>query len=444
MRVCIISEGCYPIIHGGFSEWAHLLIRTLKDIEFEFEVLCISAKENEAPIYEKLPNVRTVTIKPLGSGKRLNRATYMPESVSARMVDLIEPAFSGKALDFKRILEIAELYAANRGWLASHNFWDFLSDNYQRNYPEGPFVEYFWTMYGLCVLLQDFIALCGDIPKADVSHCLSTGFAGVAGAMVKALHGRPMLVTEQGLYLIERREELARQDVSEWYRGQVSKFSESLVQTSYKYADWIVPPCRSHVTVEMRLGADPDKIVLVRNGIECDKFVPGYKNGSRPTMGCFARVVPIKGITTLIRAAKMVLDKCEANFVVVGDIQDRQYFEQCQELARQFGLNGHFRFIGHANPLEWYHKVDVFTLSSVSEGVPYALLEAMSCGLPSVCTAVGGVPEIIAEGVGDLVPPNQPENLAERLVQLWITLRLPMIFTPASNAGSDIDLVTTV
>jgi len=132
-------------------------------------------------------------------------------------------------------------------------------------------------------------------------------------------------------------------------------------------------------------------------------------------VGCFARIVPIKGITTLIKAAKIVCDTTSADFVVVGEVQDEEYYKECQILVEKLGLKDRFKFIGYANSVEWYKKVDVFTLSSNSEGVPYALLEAMSCGLPCVCTDVGGISEILADGLGFVVPPGQPDSLAQKI-----------------------------
>jgi glycosyltransferase involved in cell wall biosynthesis len=181
-----------------------------------------------------------------------------------------------------------------------------------------------------------------------------------------------------------------------------------------------VPPCHSHIAIEQEFGADLDKIEVIANGIDCNRFVPGPPRDEAPlVVGCFARVVPIKGITVLIRAAETVLKKHQAKFIVIGDIQDEDYYHECQELVEELGLKDHFRFTGHVNSLEWYHHVDIFVLPSLSEGVPYALLEAMSCGLPCVCTAVGGVPEILSDvSVGYVVPPNEPDSLAEKICEL--------------------------
>ena len=240
------------------------------------------------------------------------------------------------------------------------------------------------------------------------------------GSLAKLLHGSPLIVSEHGLYLKERSDELSRSDVPEPEGQQIMRFSESMIRTSYQWADRIVPICNSHTVIERELGADPDKIKIINNGIDCKRFRPGPKRNQKPPMvGCFARVVPIKGITTLIRAARAVLDKYQVDFVVAGEIQDQEYHRECQELIEGLGLQEHFKFIGHVSLSEWYHRADISVLSSISEGMPYTLLESMSCGLPCVCTAVGGIPEILGDdSVGYLVPPNDPHSLANRICQL--------------------------
>jgi glycosyltransferase involved in cell wall biosynthesis len=419
MRVCIISEGSYPIIRGGLSEWAHMLIKALKDVKFDVFCITPTADHNWKPVYEKFPNVDRVIIKPLIRTKTVENTKIVSKQVSSALVKLLNNAADGEPVDFKNIVWLLGVASVSKEWLASKSYWDFVVDTYRKNYPKGSFAEYFWTFNGLNSILMDSMQFIREIPKADVYHCLSSGFAGYAGSMAKAVRHSPLVVSEQGLYLVERRDELSRQNVSEWYRRQLIRFSESLVKTTYKYADKIVPPCHSHMAIEKQMGADPDKIVMINNGIETDKFVPlPGKNGHKLLVGCFARVVPIKGLTTLIKAAKIICDKFPADFVVVGEIQDKEYYNECRKMVEKFGIADRFKFIGHANAVEWYHKVDVFTLSSNSEGVPYALLEAMSCGLPCVCTDVGGISEILADGLGYVVPPGQPESLAQAIYKL--------------------------
>ena len=419
MRVCIIAEGSYPIIRGGLSEWAHMLIKALKNVTFDIYCISPTAESKWKPVYEKFPNVDKVIINPLIRTKSAPYHGAIRQQLSSSLTRLLENAADGIPAEFKDIVWEPGAGSISKGWLGSKDYWDFVVKTYKKNYPEGSFAEYFWTFNGLNSILLDSMQFVNEIPKADIYHSLSSGFAGFAGSIAKTVHRSPLVVSEQGLYLVERRDELARQNVSDWYRTQLIRFSESLVKTSYKYADNIVPPCHSHMDIEKRLGADPGKLLMIKNGIETDRFIPStVVKEHKPVIGCFARVVPIKGITTLIKAARIVCDKFPADFVVVGEVQDKEYYRECQKMVEKLKLENHFKFIGHANAVEWYHKVDIFTLSSNSEGVPYALLEAMSCGLPCVCTDVGGISEILADGLGIVVPHGQPESLANALLEL--------------------------
>jgi glycosyltransferase involved in cell wall biosynthesis len=403
---------------GGLSEWANLLIKTLKDMEFE--VWCIGPTGKEKRLYEKPHNVNQMLIKPVVRNHVHKKTSPLPKAISTNLADSLGSALRGVPLDCKGIAEARERYPIERGWLTSREYWDSIVDFYKENFPERPFVEYFWTTFGLYSILLDTIYFAGQLPVADVYISLTTGLGGFMGSMAKALYGSPLIVIEQGLYLVEKQDEVSRQDISEWERHQIIKFSKSLIKTSYRYSDWIVPPCYSHTVIERELGADLDKIKVINNGIECDKFRPGPERSESPlVIGCFARVIPLKGIIILIRAAKSVLEKHQAIFVVAGEVQNQEYYHECQALVEELGLKGRFRFVGHANSLEWYRRVDIFVLPSLSEGVPYALLEAMSCGLPCVCTAVGGVPETLPDGIaGYVVPPNDPDSLAEKICKL--------------------------
>ncbi|MCR4393557.1 MAG: GT4 family glycosyltransferase PelF [Dehalococcoidales bacterium] len=418
MQVCLISEGSYPVIAGGLSEWAHMLIKALKDIEFK--IFCIIPYEEEKPWkYERLPNISSVVIKPIVR-TNVNKSNDLPRrSFPLLLNDFLNLSGEPHRWNIASLLSAIGKRPTSRKIFNSKEYWDFMVNNYSMDCPGYRFSDYFWGIYGVHQIMLDSLNFVAEIPEADLYHCLSVGFSGLAGAIAKELYNRPVVLTEQGLYLVERRKELSRAKVPAWYEKQLMNLSENLVKTSYYYADKIVPPCYSHIAIEKQLGADPAKIVVINNGIEAERFLPAEKkSGEVPIVGCFARVVPIKGITTLIQAARIVCEKHRAKFLVLGDIMDKQYYSQCEELIQNLGLQDHFHFMGHVDPVEWYHKVDIFTLSSISEGVPYALLEAMSCGLPAVCTGVGGIPEIISSDTGFVVPPEQPEILADRLCLL--------------------------
>lgn len=124
---------------------------------------------------------------------------------------------------------------------------------------------------------------------------------------------------------------------------------------------------------------------------------------------------------TFLRAARLVLQqKPETVFLIIGDGDgDRQ--TELETFATELGIVDSVRFTGERSDIPaLLHFMDIFVLSSRTvECLPMALLEAMASGKPAVCTAVGGVPEIILDGVtGHLVPARDPAAMANRLLAL--------------------------
>jgi glycosyltransferase involved in cell wall biosynthesis len=395
-----------------------MLIKSTKDVQFN--IFCIVPyDEPQKWVYNKFPNVDQVVIKPILRAKASQTSQPLVRGIRDALPGLVRQMLVGQALSVEKLNALKQAYPVSKNWLSTTDYWDSIVSIYDDHYSNQSLTDFFWTIFGFDSILMDSLNFINEMPEADVYHSLSAGFAGYACALVSQARKKPMLTIEQGLYLVERRDELARADVSELYRDLGYKFSESMVRTTYKYTDKIVPPCyMPHTALEKEMGTAPDKIMVIKNGIEVDRFSPGHRNGSKPVVGCFARIVPIKGIRELIRAAKIVKARCDVDFVVLGEIQDKDYHQSCVKLVNELGLAESFKMMGHVKAEEWYKKVDIFTLSSLSEGVPYALLEAMSAGLPSVCTAVGGIPEILSDGVGFAVPPGDPQALADKLCLL--------------------------
>lgn len=141
---------------------------------------------------------------------------------------------------------------------------------------------------------------------------------------------------------------------------------------------------------------------------------PARPAGARPLiLGLVGRLSPIKGTDIALRAAAALLAEGAAIELWVlgkGPEEDR-----LRELARALNIAGHVRFHGFVpEPLALLRAMDVLLQPSLStEGVPISVLEAMAAGLPVIATPVGGVPEIIADGVtGFLVAPGSADGLA--------------------------------
>ncbi len=132
----------------------------------------------------------------------------------------------------------------------------------------------------------------------------------------------------------------------------------------------------------------------------------------RPLIGIIGRLDPIKGHEDFLAAAARIREAHpRAFFVVAGDGELRQRLEQ---RAGELGLEEHIAFLGHRDDIMDITAVlAVFVSCSHSEGLPMAHAEAMVLGVPVVATAVGGVPEIVEDGVsGLLVPPGRPQEIA--------------------------------
>jgi glycosyltransferase involved in cell wall biosynthesis len=140
----------------------------------------------------------------------------------------------------------------------------------------------------------------------------------------------------------------------------------------------------------------------------------------RPVVLYLGRLSEVKGPRHLVAAAAEVLRHApEAFFALVGD---GPLELALRAAVRERGLEDSVLFAGfipHDEVGHWLAAADVFVLPSLSEGLPHALIEAMSFALPVVASAVGGVPELVADGVnGRLVPPADEAALADALLGL--------------------------
>jgi glycosyltransferase involved in cell wall biosynthesis len=167
------------------------------------------------------------------------------------------------------------------------------------------------------------------------------------------------------------------------------------------------------------------KMRVLYNGIDGRKYARvsndrvrrelGVKDGEL-VVGTAVVLSEQKGITYLIAAARQVLaEDPTVRFVVAGDGPLRTQLEK-----EASDLGGAFRFLGYRSDIpELVSAYDLYVLSSLWEGLPLALLEALAIGKPIVATRVGGNPEIVEEGVnGYIVPPRDPAALARRILDV--------------------------
>lgn len=165
-----------------------------------------------------------------------------------------------------------------------------------------------------------------------------------------------------------------------------------------------------HNAIDMariKVASSPEKM---REGLQISK--------DHRIIGTIGRLVPIKGIQCLLKAAKIIIDKrSDVTLLIVGDGPLRNSLEQ---LSRSLHIEKHIRFLGTREDIfDLINIMDIVMFPSFHEGTPTAMLEALAMGKPVVATRVGGIPEIIRQDeLGILIEPKKPEHLAEACLAL--------------------------
>ncbi|HXG08792.1 MAG TPA: glycosyltransferase [Gemmataceae bacterium] len=176
-------------------------------------------------------------------------------------------------------------------------------------------------------------------------------------------------------------------------------------------------------------GIPPGRVQVIYNGIDLSAFRNGYHDrpAVRREMGVgegdlvllqVARLDYLKDHATAVRTIERVV-RCrpDARLVLVGEGPEREAIER---LVRAKGLEAHVRLLGLRSDIgRLLAAADVFLLTSISEGIPLTVIEAMAAGLPVVATRVGGMTEVVEEGVTALLAPAGDDvGLAEAILRL--------------------------
>jgi glycosyltransferase involved in cell wall biosynthesis len=192
--------------------------------------------------------------------------------------------------------------------------------------------------------------------------------------------------------------------------------------------EWALPRAARIIAVSRplaekarELGVRPERIDIVRNGIDRATFRPRDRAEARRVLGLDAGVELVlyvghvtreKGAFDLVRAHAAGGPRVRvARLLFVGDGAG---LEECRALAAELGVDA--QFLGarpHHEIATWLAACDLLALPSWNEGMPNVVLEALASGRPVVATDVGGIPDVVAsEALGELVPPRSPEKLA--------------------------------
>jgi glycosyltransferase involved in cell wall biosynthesis len=177
-----------------------------------------------------------------------------------------------------------------------------------------------------------------------------------------------------------------------------------------------------------QLPINPDKIKTLYNGTEYNKFNREFNPVEKQNelgleaddfiIGTVANLNWRKDLFTLLEAAKLVLAQYpNARFLLIGEGPQKA---ELQARAQQLGISSRVLFLGSRHDIpELLSLCRIFVISSVTEGLTVAILEAMAMGKPVVATSVGGIPEVVLDGeTGFLVPPKAPDKIAQSIKKL--------------------------
>ena len=394
MRICIISEGCYPYVVGGVSGWVHSMIQTFPKQEFIL-LSVIASREQSGRFAYKLPeNVKEVHEVYLqdsdwGSVNKQHKSRLTPKEYhSLRSLMLDQNVEWSVLFDYFRNnnVSINQL-------LMGEDFYHAAVDCYNLQYPDIVFSDFLWTMRSMYLPL--FLALSMEVPKADIYHAVSTGYAGIIGSMGKYFHNGQLIISEHGIYTREREEELIK---AEWVQRTYKKIwirqFKKMSKVAYETADVVTGLYKHASELQEELGCPKEKLLITPNGIDYKRFenLPAAKaqDADYINIGAILRVAPIKDVKTMIQAFAYAKKRCpRLKLWIMGPYDEEpEYAAECFKMAQQLEISD-IEFTGRIQVTDYLGWMDMTILTSISEGQPLTILESFAARVPVIATDVG-------------------------------------------------------
>ena len=429
MRVCIVAEGCYPFVVGGVSSWVHSLIQLFPETEFVILAIAANRSQRGKYAYELPKNVSAVYELYLddvdwSGSKKLHRKRLKKEQYQALRSLILDQDIEWDVLFDLFQKENVSLNAL----LMGEDFLNAVRDCYNLKYSQIVFSDFLWTMRSIYLPL--FLTMQTEIPRADLYHCVATGYAGVLGAMAKHFYGSRLLISEHGIYTREREEELIK---AKWVEGiykniWIDQFRK-MSKLAYNEGTLITSLFEHARELQIELGCPIEKTMVTPNGIRVENLqnIPGKteEDEGKINIGAVLRVTPIKDVKTMIQAFGFAKEKDDRlKLWIMGPWEeDREYAEECFQLVSDMEIPD-VVFTGRINIRDYLGRMDVTILTSISEGQPLTILESYAAHKPVIATDVGNCRELlfgVNDGFGDsgiLTHIMNIEEIAEAMVTL--------------------------
>ncbi len=421
--ITLLLEGTYPYIRGGVSSWVHQLIQAFP--EYTFALVFIGGHPDQyGDIQYELPQhvvhleahfVHLQSVPPPIRGIKGNPAFFQlikefHEAIRARSVQGNHEAI------FVTLMEalLKDPTGIQAQFLFSEEAWDYLGEMFRTYCTDPSFIDYFWTVREVHAPIWLLGQVAAQLIPSRLYHTVSTGYAGFLGTLLQHKTGKPLILSEHGIYTKERKIELfqmnwlpdnrlefekGNQQVG-YFQNLWIRFFESFGKMCYRAADPIVSLYEVNRQRQIFDGADPKRTLVIPNGIPVQRFHAARDKRALhppPVLGLIGRVVPIKDIKTFIRAMRTVANKIpEAEGWIVGpEEEDAEYVEECRNLVESLGLGNIVKFLGFQKMEDVLPKIGLIVLSSISEALPLVVLEAFAAGIPVITTDVGACRQLV-------------------------------------------------
>ncbi|MDO4654562.1 GT4 family glycosyltransferase PelF [Actinomyces sp.] len=467
--VAIVMESTYPYLKGGVSAVVHDIITGNPDLTFGIIHITWDSHSPLKDLYGMPDNVAWVKVL------YLSMEEHQEDFLRARPRDLRMNRRQRRELS-RRVLG-AMLALAQDG--QTEPLWDLISEGLSasRRYPvwailgTREFMEAYhdmmpdlgMSMTDIFWCLRDFFSLAyavlaEPVPRAQVYHAHTTGYAMLLGVNAAREHGTKVLLTEHNLYvrdtvntLLERRLDLNVRltdyrtfDVTGRERMWMAWWLEmGRLCYPYAYASTYLYP--RAITEANELGGDSGRAIVIPNGIVISEFDASYaarlaaieeikKEGADKHLWklvYIARVVPIKGLLDMIDSVRLMVDRgLNIHLDVCGPTEHMpSYFEQCLTRIVEQGLESVITIRGTVKVRELLPEFDLFVLPSYNEGLPVVSLETMGAGIPTVSTDVGAVRSVVEDMIvtddgqtwdpcGIIIEPGDPTVMADKVQEV--------------------------
>jgi teichuronic acid biosynthesis glycosyltransferase TuaC len=201
-----------------------------------------------------------------------------------------------------------------------------------------------------------------------------------------------------------------------------------LLRQTLKRADGVIAVSRALKEVMIRMEIPAEKISVVPNGVDVEKFYPIPRPEARSRLNLpdkrillsVGGLVSGKGFDLLVKALRLLVERQRQQDLYLVIAGEGYFRKDLEKLISDFCLEKYVRLVGdvaHNDLLAYYSAADLFCLASAQEGWPNVIMESLACGTPVVATAVGGIPEILSSDELGIVVRRDEAELAQAIAQ---------------------------